>query len=295
MVEYIGVDMGGTNIKVGAIDSEEKLIFEYKEPTFKDVATADDLYNKIVNLIKIVPDYNSAKAIGVGVPGSIDLKTGKMATLRNISILKDYPTREKLLNEFNVPIYLENDARIATLAEAVKGKGKDKRIVCYITISTGLGGGVVINKQIYSGASNLGGYFARIILDGENTSDSLISGTALCRQAREKIKEDIKSTLELFELEEKGNKEAKEIIDRFKKNLTVLLLNIASIINPDIIIIGGGVIKSKDRFLQEVINAFRMQAHPLVKDTIIETVSFEEPGIIGAALLAKENFIRGKE
>lgn len=295
MVEYIGIDMGGTNIKVGAIDSEEKLIFEYKEPTFKNVITADDLYNKVVNLIKMVPDYSKVKAICVGVPGSIDLKTGKMATLRNISILKDYPIREKLLNEFNVPIYLENDARIAALAEAIKGIGKDKRIVCYITISTGLGGGVIINKQIYGGASNLGGYFARIILDGENTSDSLISGTALCRQAKARISEHINSPHELFELESKGNIEAKEIVDRFKKNLVILLLNIASTINPNIIIIGGGVIKSKNRFLQEVIDEFRIKAHPLVKDTIIDTVSFEEPGIIGAALLAKGKYINEKE
>lgn len=291
MVEYIGIDMGGTNIKVGAIDYNENLIFEYKEPTYKDVVTADDLFNKIVNLIKMVPDFDKAKAIGVGVPGSIDLKTGKMATLRNISILKDYPIKEKLKDEFNVTIYLENDARIAALAEAVKGKGKDKKIVCYITISTGLGGGVVINKKIYQGSNNLGGYFSRIILDGEGTSDSLISGTALCRQAREKINENIKSPSELFELEEKGNVEAKEIVNKFKKNLVNLLLNIASTINPDIIIIGGGVIKSKNRFLQEVIDNFRLKSHPLVKDTIIDTVSFEEPGIIGAALLAKENNI----
>lgn len=294
MVEYIGIDMGGTNIKVGAIDRNEKLIFEYKEPTFKDVKYADDLYEKIVNLIKMVPDFNRAKAIGVGIPGSIDLKTGKLTTLRNISMLKDYPFREKLADEFDAPIYFENDARIAALAEALKGKGRGKKIVCYITISTGLGGGVVINNQIYTGSSNLGGYFSRVILDGEDTSDSLISSSALCRQAREKISENIKSTQELFELEEKGNIEAKQIVDKFKKNLVVLLLNISSIINPDIIIIGGGVINAKDRFLQDVINDFRIKAHPLVKDTIIDTVLFEEPGILGAALLAKEKYINEK-
>lgn len=238
MVEYIGIDVGGTNIKVGAIDAEEKLIFEYKEPTFKDVITADDLFNKIVNLVKMVPDYSKAKAIGVGVPGSIDLNTNKIVTLRNIAILKDYPFMEKLSLEFKIPVYFENDGRIAALAEAIKGRGKDKKVVCYITISTGLGGGIVIDKHIYNGAYNLGGYFSRIILDGENTSDSLISGSALCRQVESKIDIDIRNVSEIFELEKAGNEIATEVIEKFKRNLNVLLLNISATINPDIIVLG---------------------------------------------------------
>lgn len=129
-----------------------------------------------------------------------------------------------------------------------------------------------------------------MILDGRNISDSLISGKALLKKARERIDKDIKNTFELFELEKNNNLIAKDIIREFKRNLTVLLLNISSIINPDIIILGGGVLKSKDRFLQEVIDNFKIEAHPLAKNTIIDMASFKEPGIIGAALLAKRNF-----
>lgn len=238
MAEYIGLDLGGTNIKVGAIDADENLIFSYKEPTFENVSIADDLYEKIVNLIKKVPNYKNAKAIGVGIPGSIDLTINKIMTLRNISILKDYPFMKKLGLEFKIPVYFENDGRIAALAEAIKGRGKDKKVVCYITISTGLGGGIVINKHIYNGAYNLGGYFSRIILDGENTSDSLISGSALCRQVESKIDINIRNVSEIFELEKAGNQIAIEVIEKFKKNLIVLLLNISATINPDIIVLG---------------------------------------------------------
>lgn len=290
MVEYIGLDIGGTNIKIGAIDTNENLIFSYKEPTFDNVSIADDLYKKIVNLIKRVPDYKKAKAIGIGLPGSIDLNTNKIITLRNVSLLKDYPLMNKLSLEFKMPIYFENDGRIAALAEAIKGRGKDKKIVCYVTISTGLGGGIVIDKQIYNGAYNLGGYFSRIILDGENTSDYLISGTKLCEQAKNKMGKEIKNVFEIFEMEKLGNEDAIEIINQFKKNLTVLLLNISSTFNPDIIILGGGVINAKERFINEVIEKFRLKAHPLAKNTIIETKMFDEPGIVGAGLFAKQNF-----
>lgn len=287
MVEYVGIDIGGTNIRIGAINKDENLIFEYKEPTYRDVVTREDLYNKIKKLVKMVPNYENIKAIGIGVPGSVDRQLGQVITSTNVSILNKFPLTENLKKDFNKPTFLENDARVATFAEAIKGKGKEKNIVCYITISTGLGGGVVIDKNIYHGSTNLGAYFSRMILDGENTSNSLISGTALLKQAKEKINKNIKSTFELFDLEKNKNPIAREIVKDFKRNLTVLLLNISSIINPDIILLGGGVLKSKDRFLLEVIESFREKAHPLAKNTIIETAEFKEPGIIGAALLSK--------
>lgn len=287
MVEYIGIDIGGTNIKMCAIDESENVIYTYKEPTYKNVITAEDLYTKIVNLIKNIPNYEQAKAIGIGAPGGIDRSVEQVITSKNVSILNNFPLVEKLKKDFNKPVYIENDARVAAFAEAVKGKGKDKNIVCYITISTGLGGGVVIDKNIYHGSSNLGAYFSRMILDGKHTSDELISGTAIVRKAREKIDVNIKDTFEVFSLEEQGNVVAVEIINEFKNNLKVLLLNIASIINPDIIVLGGGVMKARERFFDEVVQNFRNEAHPFLKDTVIDVSEFEEPGVYGAALYAK--------
>lgn len=295
MVEYIGVDIGGTNIRVGAIDENENIVFEYIEPTFKDVETENDLYEKIEKLIMKIPNYNKAFAIGIGIPGLIDENKDKILISGNVSFLEKIPLKERLQVELDIPVYIENDARVAGLAEAVKGRGKDKDIVCYITISTGLGGGIIVKKEIYSGSSNLGGYFSDSILDGTNKSDSLISGTAITNMARKRISSDIKGTLQVFELAEKGNIVANEIIEEFKKNLMVLLLNISIIVNPDMIVLGGGVLKSKVNFLQEVIDSFKKHALPLAKNTIIDTALLEEPGILGAALVAKkENSKEGK-
>ena len=286
-MEYIGIDIGGTNIRIGGINNKEELIFEYQENTLENVITSEDLYLKIKKLIKMVPNYKDCKAIGIGAPGSVSKELGQVTISRNLSILNNFPLVERLTQDFNKPIFLENDVVVAAFAEASKGKGKNKKIVCYITISTGVEGSIIIDKNIYSGSNNLGIFFSRIILDGKNNSNSLISGKALLKQANEKLDKKIKNASKLFELEEINNLIAEEIIKKFKNNLTTLLLNISAIINPDIIILGGGVMKSKDKFLPEVIENFKNKAHPLAKDLIIETVQFKEPGIIGAALLAK--------
>ncbi len=131
MIEYIGIDIGGTNIRVGAIDENENIMFEYKEPTFKYIITGEDLYVKIKNLIKKVPNYENIKAIGIGVPGSVDTKLGQIITSKNVSILNNFPLVEKLSKDFNKAIYLENDARVAAFAEAIKRKRKRKKY-CFL-------------------------------------------------------------------------------------------------------------------------------------------------------------------
>ena len=178
MIEYIGVDIGGTNIRVGAIDENEEIIYMQKESAIENVNNSEELYLKILNLIKNVPDYEKGKAIGIGVPGAIS-KEMKIMTARNIPYLKEFPLVERLEKDLNKKVYLENDAKVATLAQALKGCGKNYRIVCYITLSTGVGGGVVIDKKIFEGSNNVAGYFSRMILDGENIAENLLSGTAL--------------------------------------------------------------------------------------------------------------------
>lgn len=134
-----------------------------------------------------------------------------------------------------------------------------------------------------------------MLLDGKNTSDSLISGTALIKKAKEISNINVKNVQEIFELNKGSNIGLKQIIEEFKNNLTVLLLNITYTINPDIIVLGGGVIKAKEYFLNDVINEFMLKSKNLEKNTIITTAILEEPGVIGAALLAKckeENCIK---
>lgn len=287
MTEFIGIDIGGTNIRIGKVDETGNITYLHKEKTLENVNSQEELYLKILNIIKNVPDNENANAIGIGVPGAIsnDLE---IKTARNIEYLKDFPLVKRLENDLKKKAYIENDAKVAALGEAILGAGKGKNIVCYITISTGLGGGIVIDNKIYHGANNIGGYFSRMILDGKNISEHLISGTALINKGKEFINKDISSTQEIFELAINKNEVAMNIVEEFKKYLTVLLLNISITINPDIIVLGGGVMKSKEYFLEEVKEQYYNKAHTFAKSTEIKEAMLDEPGVIGAGLMCKD-------
>jgi len=282
----IGVDLGGTNIRVGATNNDSELI--YVDSVRNSHAEMITLMAELVGMIKQVPCYNQTNSIGLSIAGSVDKTGERVITSKNINGLVNYPITAMLRKVFNVPVYMENDAKVAAYGEALEGIGKDYKTVCYITISTGLGGGLVIDKKIYRGSDNFGSYIPRMYLDGYNTADNLISGRVLLANAKEKIDNDINSNKELFDLYKEGNKIAIDIIDNFKHYLKILLLNISATFNPDIIILGGGVVKSKDAFLKDVLTDYYKEVHPLAKNTIVTTQSLEEPGLVGASLLHKE-------
>ena len=282
MIEYIGIDIGGTNIRVGAVNKNNDIVYINKESTLENVSSSEELYRKIKEMIIDIPNYKEAKSIGIGVPGAI--RNNRIITARNLIYLKDFPLYEKLKQDFNKEVYIENDAKVAALAQALKGVGKNFNKVCYVTLSTGVGGGVVIDKKIYQGSNNIAGYFSRMILDGKNVAENLISGTALVNKAKKKRLDNIKSSYELFKYSEE-NEIASKIVEEFIHDLVVLLLNISITLNPDIIILGGGVMKSSDYFLGKTKNEFYNLAHSFAKDTKIEKADLEEPGVIGAAML----------
>ena len=286
-MKYIGVDIGGTQLRVGLMAEDGTLVFQNREATFSGVSTGAELYQKILRMIRAVPGPDDWAAVGIGVPGSVDLRTERVTIAENLRILEDLPLTEWLRRDLGKPVFLENDARVAALAEAFLGRGQGYRTVCYLTVSTGLGGGIVLDGALYTGGTNLGGYFSRMILDGRDTSDTLISGTGLLRQARARTGLDIADTREVFSLAEQGEPGVCEVLETYKHNMTVLLMNISTTFNPDIIVMGGGVMNSRDCFLEDVIQAYRSRVHPLAKDTVIDIAACQEPGILGACLLAK--------
>lgn len=285
MIEYIGLDIGGTNIRVGAIDEKERLVCFNSQKTLENVKTANDLYKKIKDMIKGITDYETVKRIGVGYPGAIDEK-GNITTSRNIPIFKDFPLKEKIEKDFKVEVIIENDARVAALAESMKGAGKDSNTICYATLSTGLGGAVIQNKKIFRGDRNIAGYFSRMMLDTEDIAEHRLSGTSLIALANKEYYLNVNNVQEIFALAKKSDA-ANKILEDFKKYLVALLLNMSITLSPDVIILGGGVMKAKKYFFEEVKETFKKQAHGFAKETKIIEPKLKEPGVVGACLLAK--------
>lgn len=293
-MNYIGIDIGGTNIRVGDVDSNSgKITCLVKESATEGVKTSEDFLKKIIRMVEKIPSYKNCKAIGIGVPGMV--ADGKITTCRNLKVLVGFPLDKRLEKHFGKPVYMQNDAKVAALGEAICGAGKNSSIVAYVGLGTGLGGGVVMNKQLFLGSSNLGGYFSRLILDGENIAENLVAGVGLTSQIKSAFAKDITLT-DFFNLLSKKNKNAPEtptaleILNRFKNNLTNLLLNISVTLNPDTIVLGGGIMDSSQHFFNEVQKSFRARTHDQARNTIIAKASLEYPGVTGAALFAVKRF-----
>ena len=295
MKTYIGVDLGGTNVRAAIVDEDGKVLIQKKSPSYAQEGK-EKVMDTIINLIKSLPDYESCSGIGVGVPGPCDEKTGSMVLATNLPGFEGYSIANKLEETFHMPSFIDNDANVAALAEALVGAGKGKKVVYYVTLSTGLGGGLVINGECISGKHGFTGEIANIIIDRNRSKVNYLavgaieneaSGTAITRKANEKASKKYKHAGEVFEDAHNGDLIAKEIVDNVARDLAQLFATIACVCDPDIFILGGGMMQSSDLFLPSVIEKFKEISHTQLHDDEFVLASFEEPGVIGAAMLPK--------
>ena len=295
MKTYIGVDLGGTNVRAAIVDEEGKVLVQKKSPSYAQEGK-EKVMDTIINLIKSLPDYELCSGIGVGVPGPCDEKTGSMVLATNLPGFEGYSIANKLEETFHMPSFIDNDANVAALAEALVGAGKGKKVVYYVTLSTGIGGGLVINGECISGKHGFTGEIANIIIDRNRSKVNYLavgaieneaSGTAITRKANEKASKKYKHAGEVFEDAHNGNPVAKEIVDNVVRDLAQLFATIACVCDPDIFILGGGMMQSSDLFLPSVIEKFKEISHTQLHDDEFVLASLEEPGVIGAAMLPK--------
>ena len=295
MKTYIGVDLGGTNVRAAIVDEEGNVLVQKKSPSYAQEGK-EKVMNTIINLIKSLPDYELCSGIGVGVPGPCDEKTGSMVLATNLPGFEGYSIANKLEETFHMPSFIDNDANVAALAEALVGAGKGKKVVYYVTLSTGIGGGLVINGECISGKHGFTGEIANIIIDRNRSKVNYLavgaieneaSGIAITRKANEKASKKYKHAGEVFEDAHNGNPVAKEIVDNVVRDLAQLFATIACVCDPDIFILGGGMMQSSDLFLPSVIEKFKEISHTQLHDDEFVLASLEEPGVIGAAMLPK--------
>lgn len=313
--KYIGVDLGGTKILTAAADEKGKIISEIKLPTETKLGMEKIKKNIFNSIYKVIEKGNLHKdeirAIGVGSPGPLNTEKGIILNSSNLPI-KNMPIIDFLENEFNISARLENDANTAALGENVFGAGKDAKNLLYITISTGIGGGIIINNNIYYGQSGNAGEIGHIIINpngpkcgcGNNGClEAYSSGTAIKNMAEKKLKNNNKTLI--YDLFKKGDeisaeivakaarKEDKIALDIYSKAayyLGIGLANLVNIFNPEMIILGGGVMKAKDLFLPQAKEVFREKALKAPADLvkIREAELGDQIGVKGAIAVAMQ-------
>lgn len=293
MKNYIGVDLGGTNIRA-AIVNEEGVILNMKKTRSNPERGAEPVMETIITLIESLEGYEACEGIGMGIPGPVDTAAGKIIVSTNLPKLIGFPIAEYIREHFHKPTYIDNDVKVAALGEAVQGAGKDYPIVYYVTISTGVGGALVIDRKVISGQNGHAGEIGNICIDRNRKKYNILnagaveneaSGTAITRKGKEVFGDQIHDAGDVFELARKGNEKALKIVDGMSYDLAMMFSAIGHIIDPHVFVVGGGVMKGKDVFFEKMEKYYRSMIHEGMQPVVFREALLEEPGIIGAAML----------
>ena len=312
---YIGIDLGGTNIAVGLVNEEGRIIAKTETPTLasrpyqeliKDMAACA---KKVMEEAKITED--ELHSIGVGIPGVAD-KDGMVIFCTNLG-WRNVPLRAELQQYINKPVYMDNDATVAGWAEYQAGVSRGTDSSVFMTLGTGLGGGIVMNGKIWAGAHGAGSELGHLVIEVDGVpctcgkrgcAERYCSATAIIRMAREAcadapnclIMRAVEGDMDkinakvVFDAAKEGDSVAMQVFNRFVKYLTIAINNVISFVDPDMIILGGGVSRAGD-FLLDAVKATLPEYlfYPTLKQPELSIASLgNDAGIIGAALLGKE-------
>lgn len=308
---YLGIDLGGTNIAAGIVDDKGRILRKDSTPTILSrpieeiVGDMAELCRRLVKEEGLTMD--DIAAIGLGSPGTVDNKNGVIVYSNNIP-MKNIPMRKMLEEHFpGKPINLENDANAAAYGEYIVN-GNNAESFVFITLGTGVGGGVIINGKLYRGFNSAGGELGHITLisGGEPCTcgkngcwESYASVTALIRQTKAAMAANPESMMNewsekngkvsgrtAFDCAKEGDKTAKEVVKQYAIYVADGLSSIINIFQPEKLSIGGGISKEGD-YLLDPIKEFLAENdyNKYMPKTKVEIATlFNDAGIIGAAL-----------
>jgi glucokinase len=286
----IGIDLGGTKIAGVLTTRTGKVMMDVQVPT-EAAKGQTQVINNIIKAIRMLIQSQKVKTrcIGIGAPGPIIYEKGIVIEPPNLPGWKKVNLKKILEKEFKLPVSVDNDANCAALAEAVFGAGKTKRNFIYMTVSTGVGGGIIIDRKLYRGMVGAAGEFGHMIIDpngplcgcgNHGCLEALASGSAL----KKKMGMDAIS-VELAARQ--GDKKAKQAIEETAHYLAIGIANLVNIFNPELVIIGGGLSNMRELLLDPIRNQFRKYAMSLSARSvkIVRAKLGTKAGVLGAAAL----------
>lgn len=306
MTQYaIGIDIGGTKISLVLGTKKGKILSRREIPTLTGSRTGACIQNLVINLEALIRESGVPKkeilAVGVGCPGAVNSRKGILPRSPNLPGWGGIPMRRILEKKLRMPVYLANDANAATLGEAVFGVGKKMKDFIYVTVSTGVGGGIVINGQLHEGAGFVAGEVGHtsIVPEGRRCKcgqrgclEAYASGTAIARFYSDATKEKVAGAKEVGAAASSGNRIAVKSYKEAAYYLGIGLANFMNILNPEAIVIGGGVLKSSPPvYWKEVIRSSKDHAWPEAYSTtrIVRSKLQGRVGDLGALALVFKN------
>ncbi|MFP7297639.1 ROK family glucokinase [Neobacillus niacini] len=312
-----GVDLGGTTTKIAFINLNGEILHKWEIPT-DNSNEGQNITKNIANAInQKLADLNEQKTkligIGMGAPGPIDYETGVVLNVVNLGWKDNFPLQDSLHSLTSLPVVIENDANCAALGEMWNGAGKGARDIVCVTLGTGVGGGVIANGDIVrgiNGAAGEIGHITSIPFGGAPCNcgksgclETIASATGIVRLAKDELlKAETQGQLavifaangsvtakDVFDSARNGDEFAQQIIQEVGFHLGFVLANIANTLNPEMIVLGGGVSRAGDILLDKVNTNFSNFAFSAVKEstTLALATLGNDAGVIGAAWLIK--------
>ena len=286
-MNILAIDIGGTMIKYGLVSSDGKILSTDKIKTEASKGL-NNILNKIDNIFKRYKENNPV-GIAVSGTGQINGMIGKV--IGGNPIIPNWigTNLVKILEEkYNLPIVLENDVNCVALGEKWIGAGKDLSNFICLTIGTGIGGGIILNNQLFRGENFVAGEFGHILIK-KGEFEQFASTTALIRLVKERTGKTLNGK-EIFDLEKKEILEYQEVISEWIENLTDGLSSIIYCFNPANIILGGGVIEQGEPLINRIKNSLFKKIGPQFKEklNIIQAKLGNNAGMIGASYLLLE-------
>lgn len=305
----IGIDLGGTKISGALANFNGDIIAKYTLPT-KAEDGEEAVLEGIISVGEMVlgeskVNKDNVLAIGIGCPGILNVKEGKIITAPNLPF-RNFNVVKSLKDKFNIPVYLDNDANVAAIGEYVFGAGKGTNNMVFITVSTGIGGGAVLNGRTYRGNTCNALEIGHMTLEKEGPrcncgnygcAEALASGTAIGRAANEAIKKGEKTSLahyekvtsfEVFKEAEKGDELAQKVLNKALNYLGICVANVITSFDPEVVIIGGGVSKGGQIVFDKINEVVKARCfESMWKSTsIVPAALGTDAGVIGAIALA---------
>ncbi|WML46398.1 ROK family glucokinase [Neobacillus sp. PS3-40] len=318
----VGVDLGGTTTKLAFISMVGEIVHKWEINT----DNSNEGKNITINIAKSIDqkldelDMNKQKLLGIGMgaPGPVNYTTGVILNTVNLGWQDNFPLRDLLGAETSLPVFIDNDANCAALGEMWKGAGNGAKDLVCVTLGTGIGGGVITNGEIVQGVNGAGGeigHITAIPIGGAACNcgktgciETIASATGIVRLANaELIKEDTRGELKeiytqlgvitaknVIDCARKGDPLASEVMAKVSFYLGLVLAGIANTLNPEKVVLGGGVSRAGEILLNQVKEKFDHFAFSAVrKSTKIALATLgNDAGVIGAAWLVKSRLLK---